>query len=164
MCQTKQPHGKSCIDVYTKSLETTDVFKGLVHHGQANDGIDYICVGMNAKQYPGEQGNAVPQRKQAHIQRHIFEAIQKENDSREKQQVIVAGDHVLGAKIQVGDERDAVHRAQVIRIAGRDAVRQTIAGKKDHQAEQQPCWALALDPVSRTHRKFTYIPKCRHAR
>ena len=43
----------------------------------------------------------MPYRKQSNVDRNLFEPVEKENDAGEKQQVVVPGDHMFGAKIYI---------------------------------------------------------------
>jgi hypothetical protein len=73
----------------------------------------------------------VTNREQGDIAGHIPQSIQKENHPDQEQQVVVAGDHVLGAQINKWDQVHAARALQERLVSGRDAMSQ------HHAAEQQ---------------------------
>jgi hypothetical protein len=85
-----------------EAAESAEILERLVDHGQADHGVDEIRVDVPAGEHTEQQRRAVPDREQRYVERHVFQAVQEEDDAREKQQVVVARHHVLRAEIQVG--------------------------------------------------------------
>src|SRR3989304_4456229 len=64
----------------------------------------------------GQQGQAVPQREQADVQQHVLQTIEEEDHPHQKQQMVVARHHVLGAQVHERPDRRAVDRLAEDRI------------------------------------------------
>src|SRR5262245_11558917 len=82
-----------------EALEAIHVLERLVDDGEADDGVDQKRIGANAAEHPGEQRHAMADGEQTHVQKDVFESVEKEDDADEKQQMVVAGHHVLRAEI-----------------------------------------------------------------
>ena len=78
---------------------------------------------MDTAKHAGEQRDAVPEREQAHVQQHILEPVQKEDDADEKEQVVVSGHHVFGAQVHERADRLSLKPLQEHRVLPRHAVR-----------------------------------------
>lgn len=56
------------------------------------------------------------------ILHNVLGAIQEEDDTQEKQQMVIAGDHVFGAQIDEGANGWAVDRLDKISVAALDSM------------------------------------------
>ena len=88
------------------ALERAKVIEGFVDHRQSDNGINEISAYADVKERPNEQRCGVSDSKQADEQPDIAHFVEKENHAEQKQQVIVAGHHMLRAKV---DKRDDVN-------------------------------------------------------
>ena len=82
---------------------------------------------MNTGQHTEHQGCTMTQSKHRDIQRHILQAIQEKDYASEKQQVVIPGNHMFCAKIQIGNECHTLHSLDITGIALRHAMRKTAA-------------------------------------
>src|SRR5687767_14957103 len=80
-------------------------------------------IGTHAADRSCEQCDAVPNGEEADIKKDILQPVEEEDHADQKQQVIVAGHHVLGAEVHQGPDRGAVDHAQEQRVLIRYAVR-----------------------------------------
>jgi hypothetical protein len=55
---------------------------------------------MNAAENTEQQRRAVSDRKQADVQKYVPQPVEKEDDADQEQQMVVAGDHVLGTEVE----------------------------------------------------------------
>ena len=55
----------------------------------------------------GQQRDAVAEREQADVENDVLQFVEEENHTDQKRQVIVAGDHVLGAEVKKRGNRGA---------------------------------------------------------
>jgi len=65
----------------------------------------------------------VTDRKEAHVQQNVAEAVQEKQDTDEEEQMVVAGDHVLRAEIHQRPDGGALQGLQESRVGAGDAVR-----------------------------------------
>ena len=65
---------------------------------------------MNSSQNAGEQRNAVPNGEKTHVLNDVLEPVEKEDDSSQKREMVVSGNHVLGAKIHEDSHSSAAIR------------------------------------------------------
>src|SRR5579871_2006697 len=103
-------------------LEAAEIVERLVRDRQADDGVHQIGIDVDLEQHAGEQRDAVPDREQRHIDEHIAQAIEKEDDAEDEQQVIISGHHVLGAEIHERQEIRPLGGRYEGGIAAADAV------------------------------------------
>ena len=66
-----------------------------------------------------------------------FEPVEEEDDADQEQQVVVAGDHVLGAEVHQRADRGPVQPLQEHRILAGDAMRLRLTPRRQHH--QQGC-------------------------
>ena len=138
--ETEYEYGRLHVGLKAELTESVQVFERLVDDGKADDSVDEIGIGVDPAQHAQEQCRAVPHRKQRHVGGHVAQPVQEEDHPCKEQQVIVAGDHVLGAKV---DERadlrpDVVDEKSLVRTGNAVAV-----GDADHgAAQQQPDYAI----------------------
>ena len=85
-------------------------------------------------EHAGEQRNAVPQREEADIDDDVLQPVEEENDSQQKQQMIVPRDHVLGADIEERTDRKALVRNEEVLRGAIHAVRLGAKRKDTAQA------------------------------
>ncbi len=64
-----------------------------------------------------------PEREQADVEQHVLQPVEEEDDADQEQQVVVAGDHVLGAQVHQRADRLAVEPLQEHRVLAGHAVR-----------------------------------------
>ena len=67
----------------------------------------------------------------------MLEAVEEEHDPEQEQDVVVAGDHVLGTEIEEGNQVNTRNFLDIALIAFRDAMRHGIAGHQ-HQKRDDP--------------------------
>ena len=89
---------------------------------------------MQTGEHAEQQRGAVPDGEQRHVQRDFFQSIQEEDDAGEKQQMIVAGDHVLRAEIDERHDLRARAVADEVLVALGNCVRKHDAS---HQQQRQ---------------------------
>ncbi|MCY1299650.1 hypothetical protein D9M70_491880 [compost metagenome] len=109
MQQAEDQRGRARIGLIAEpALEGAQVIERLVHHREADDGVDHVGTDADIAQHPEQQGDRVAEREQRDIQPNILEAVEEEDHPEQEQQVVVAGDHVLGAHVH---ERHQQHAA-----------------------------------------------------
>ena len=86
-------------DPFVVDFRSTQVVHGFVNHGKTDDGVDHVGTDADVRQHPEEQGDRVADGEQGDVEAHVFQAVEKEDHPKEEQQVVVAGDHVLGAHV-----------------------------------------------------------------
>ena len=59
---------------------------------------------MRAAQDPIQQRDAMANGEERHVDAHVAQPVEEENDAKQKQQMIVAGDHVFGAEVDVRNQ------------------------------------------------------------
>ena len=64
----------------------------------------------------------MPGHEQADVERHVLHTVEEEHDAEQEQDVVVPGDHVLGAEIGEGDQVDAPDLLDAARVAFGDVV------------------------------------------
>ena len=89
------------------ALECAQVVERLVHHREANDGVDDVRADADLCKYAKQQRDRVSHRKQRDVEAHVFQAVEEEDYSEQEQQVIVARHHVLGAHIDERQQHDS---------------------------------------------------------
>ncbi len=85
---------------------------------------------LSPAQHARQQRDTVTDREQRDIGGHLLEPIQKEDHAEQEQQMVITGDHVLGAKVH---ERQQVQAAGILQerlILGRDAMSQCLAAEQ----------------------------------
>ena len=91
-------------------------------------------LAAHAAERTDEQRHAVPHREQAHVEKMSLMLVEEEHDADEEQQMVVSGDHVLGAEIHQRADRGGVQRLQEQAIPIRNTMR---LGRRGHQEEQR---------------------------
>jgi hypothetical protein len=71
---------------------------------QADDGIDQERIGVDIEEYAGKQCRTMSQREQCDIDADVLQPVQEEDDTEQKQQVIVTRHHMLCAEIEIGND------------------------------------------------------------
>ncbi len=103
--------------------EAVHVLEGLVDDRKADDRVDEEGIRVNAAEHAEQQRRAVPDREQADVQEHVLQPVEKEDHADEEQQMVVAGDHVLGAEVQQRTDRLSLKPLQEHRVLAGHAVR-----------------------------------------
>ena len=88
---------------------------------------------------------------QADINGDVLHPVQEEDHAQQKQDVVVSGDHVLGAEIDEGDQVDAADLLDVPLVTLRDSMGQGfVAQERQRQdgGEDQPAMRPAAPCVS----------------
>ena len=127
MRQPEHQHHQARVQLQTQTHEATQILECLVYHRQSDDCVHDIRIGMNTRQHTKHQRCAMAQSEHWDIQRHILQAIQKKDHARQKQEMVIPGNHMLGTKIQIGNECDTLHSLDITGIALRHAMRKTAA-------------------------------------
>ncbi len=105
MEEPEDQHGALGIGLEAKpALIGTQVIQRLVHNRQTDDGIDDVAVDADIEVHPQQHGCGMPQREQAHIDGDVLHTVEKEDHTQQEQEMIVAGDHVLGPQIGEGNK------------------------------------------------------------
>ena len=108
MEETEDQHRRLGIGRYAEpGLEPVQIIDRLVDDRQADDRVDDVGVGANVEDDAEQQRGAVADREQRHIGTDVLQPIEEEDDPGQEQQMVVAGDHVLGPQIHIGDDVDA---------------------------------------------------------
>ena len=115
-----------------QALEAADVLESLVDDRCPDDGVDEIRVGANAAEHARQQRHAVAEREQADVEHHVLEPVEKEDDADEKQQVVVAGHHVLGAEIHERRNRGPIDVLDKGRIPAAERMSADRRGAQQH--------------------------------
>jgi len=89
------------------ALKSTDVVQRLVDHRQADDGVDEIAVDTYVEVDAEQQRDGMAQREEAYVDADMRKPVQEEDHTEEKQDVVIAGQHVLGAEIDKRQQVDA---------------------------------------------------------
>src|SRR5947207_9727788 len=103
-------------------FEATEVIEGLIDHRETDDGVHQIRVDLDLEQHSGQQGDAVTDGEQRHIDDDVSHAIEKEDDAQDEEEVIVPGDHVFGTEIHEGKNISALGRSHERCIFAADAM------------------------------------------
>ena len=115
MEQAKDQRGRLGVGLEPKPfLERSKVVQRLVDDRKADDRVDDVGVDAPAEPHAQKHSNRVADGEEADVNRHILHVIQKEHDTKQKQNVIVSRHHVLCAQI---DERDDMHPEYLLDIA-----------------------------------------------
>ena len=101
---------------------------------------ELTCVEEDAEQQRGR----VPDGEQADIEADVLQPVEEEDDAEQEQQVVVAGDHVLGAKIE---ERrmsgpDFLDKALVAERHGVGVGVSTECQKEGKTKQRQKTWSV----------------------
>ena len=107
------------------ALEPTEVFETLVHDAGSNDGVDEVGVRADAGQCCAKECDSVSQGEGGDELYDISKTSQKEDHPKQKQQVIVSGQHVGCAEPDIlhraaGDHRFAISRRHPMGIGRPD--------------------------------------------
>src|SRR4029079_4182989 len=98
--QSKNQNGKFGVGLKSEQPpESVHIVEGLVDDRKSDDRIHDVGIGMNVPEHAGQQRQAMAGRKKTDVGHNISQAIEKENDTHEKQKVVVARYHVLGAEV-----------------------------------------------------------------
>ncbi len=136
MNQAEQEHHEQqvwCSD-REHPLEAVEVLEAFVDDAHRDHRVDEVSVGADSCQGCTEQGDAVTHCEGGNKAQHIPKTVQKEQHSKQEQQVVVAGDHVLGTQPDV-----VQHSTLGYGRAGglRDAMGQRLgAGQEQHSSAQ----------------------------
>src|SRR5215204_3335456 len=78
---------------------------------------------VGAKEHSGNQRRAVPNRKHRHVSGDLAESVEEEDHAEQEEQMVVTGDHVLGAQVHEWSELRAAHLLQIFLVTFSDAMR-----------------------------------------
>lgn len=135
MEKTENEHGCAGIRLEPEpSGVGAKVIKGLVHHGKADNGIDQIGTDLGTAEHAVKQGSAMPNGKQRDLKAYILHAVQKENNAKQEQQMIVACDHMFGTQIHERDQVLTTDTFNERRIALRNTASPCTAGDQRRQS------------------------------
>ena len=136
MEQAEDEHGRARVGLEAEeSLEAVHVLERLVDDGEADDGVDEIRVGAHASEHADEQREAVAHGEETHVGDDVLQPVQKEDDADEEEQMVVAGDHVLGAQIHQRTDRRTVETLEIHGVLAGDAVRVERRRAEPHDGE-----------------------------
>src|SRR5690606_5550655 len=83
--EAEEQHGGLRVGLESDATEAAEVLEGLVNDGQSDDRVDDIGIDVQATQHSQQQGRAVPDREERHIECDVFEAIKEEDDPGQEQ-------------------------------------------------------------------------------
>src|SRR5688572_3250035 len=147
--QAEDEHRHPCIRLHAEETpEAVHVLEGLVDHGEANHRVDQERVRVDAPQHACQQRNTVADREQADVLHDILEPVEKEDDANQKQQMVVAGDHVFRAQVHERTDRGSLQALQENRILARYAVR---VERRRRDDDQQGSESRRAPPMTSSH-------------
>jgi hypothetical protein len=128
--QAKQENGVLGIELSVKNLpEPIEVLKGFIGDRQADQCIDQVGVDRDIAEYPGQQSDAVADCEQGYENCNVFRTMKKKDHAQQVQQMIVAGNHMLGTEIGEDQQGLAGVTLQKFRVAADYPMRQQAAGE-----------------------------------
>ena len=137
-------------------LKPAEILETLVNDGERNKRIDQVMIGGNARNRRADQHDGVSDRKRRYELDDLDEIRQEKNDAGQKQQVVVAGEHVLGAgpdEIEpiAGRQTFPRRRIGLVRPRGR---RQQDNGQKREKAPSNQVFFLSGSVTSRRQPQY----------
>ena len=117
-----------------ESLKASQVVKAFVDNREADDRVDQVRVDSNIEENSEHQSETVPEGEQRDVDQNVFRTIEKEDHTHQKEDMIVARDHVLGSDVEERDDRDPLVAEQELLCVLIDSV----SGGRDrrHQTEE----------------------------
>ncbi|MCY1415170.1 hypothetical protein D9M71_306420 [compost metagenome] len=94
-------------------------------------------VDAHFAQHAGEQGERVAEGEQGDVQSDVLQAIEEEDYPDQEQQVVVAGDHVLGAEVDEGQQQHPAAFLDEALVAFGHAVSQGLGRAAQQQESEQ---------------------------
>jgi hypothetical protein len=94
------------------ALERAEIVEGLVDDRQSDDRVNQIAG--DAREHAYQQRGRVADPEHDHVDADILRPVEEEDHTEEEEQMVVAGDHVLGAQV---DERQEDHAGRLLDIA-----------------------------------------------
>ncbi|KAG0757898.1 hypothetical protein G6F24_010176 [Rhizopus arrhizus] len=138
MQQAENQRGRLGIRLVTEpALKRAQVIQCLVHHRETDDGVDHIGANADVRQYAEQQGHRVTHGEQRDVKPYILESVEEKDHPEQEQQVVVTGDHMLGAHV---DERQQHHPGAFLDkalVALGDSVGQRIGHAEKQQCREQ---------------------------
>ena len=83
----------------TPGAKAREIVEGLVDDREPDDGIDDVGVEMQVREHAEEQCDRMADAEHRHVNRNVFQAVEKEDHADEEEQMVVAREHVLGAQV-----------------------------------------------------------------
>lgn len=109
------------------SLVRAQIVERLIHDRQPDDRIDDIGVGADPGQNAEQQRGRMANGEQRHIDADVLHPIKEEDDAEQKQKMVVAGHHMLGAQINEGPEQHTAAFLNVPLVSLGDVMRPSLA-------------------------------------
>ena len=107
--QAEDQHRELGVGLKTqKSFEPVHIVEGFVDHRETDDRIDQVRVRVDAPQNTRQQRDTVADGEQADVCHDVLEPVKKKDDTYQERQVVVSGEHVLGAQIDEGRNGSAL--------------------------------------------------------
>ena len=94
--------------------ERPQIVERLVDHGKADVGVNHIAVDPEVEPHACQHRRGMTDGEQRHVGADLIHSVKEEDHAQQKQQVVVTGDHVLGAEIE---KRDDLHPGDLLDIA-----------------------------------------------
>jgi hypothetical protein len=120
-------------------LERAEIVQRLVDDGETDHRVHEIRIHVDMGEHARQQRHAVTDAEQRDVQRHVAEAIEKEDDAENEQEMVVARHHVLGAEIQEREHLHALVLCDELGILAGNAVRLGDEPAANGKDEQQQC-------------------------
>src|SRR6056300_1563184 len=105
------------------ALISAKIIQRLVNDRQSYDCINDIGIDAPAKQNPKQHCCRVAKGENAHIHGHVSHSVKKEDNAQKKENVVISGHHMFGAKINEGNDMDAPDFLNVASIPLGDVMR-----------------------------------------
>ena len=106
------------------ALIGAEIVERFIDDREADDRVDEISADMGAHQHARNQRGAVPHREQRHIGRDVLHPVEEEDHPEEEEEVIVAGDHMLGPEIEERADLGPARLFDIALVTRRHAVRE----------------------------------------
>ena len=111
--QSEDQYRDACVRLNAEELlKAVHVVERLVDDGEPDDGVDNVRIRLDPSEDADQERDAVADRKKAHVLNDVLHAIQEEDHTDQKRQMVVSGDHVLGTQVHEGTDGTAVNRQQ----------------------------------------------------
>ena len=116
--------------------ERPQIVERLVDHRKPDDGVDDIAVDTDIEPDARQHGHRMPDGKKADIGRDLFHPIKKEDHAQQKQDVVISRHHVLGPKVEEGDDLHPRNLMDIALVAKRNGMGKGRLRPDRHQARQ----------------------------
>src|SRR3546814_16135436 len=114
-------------DVCSSDLEPAligaEIVERLVDDRQPDGRVDDISIRADAGEHTEQHRRRMADREKRHIKADVLHPVEEEDHTEEEEQMVVAGDHMLGAEIDERPEEDAAAFLDIALVAFGDIER-----------------------------------------